>query len=481
MASLTFRGIGRRVGLIAALALVAAPGCTAGKRLGWMLGLRDDPGIQQASATQESGETCPRPHQAAGPKGDGAAEEAQPAPSEAQAPADPATTPASNRAAQAQAQPGPQPTRSRFPANFPADPFTEPSTTKVVQAQGAADPNAIAVAFQSQTNLPGASVYGELNGPAPATPPARRNTGVDNLAQISFSLEGEDFDPDVSSDGSFVVYASTQHARTADIYMKSVEGRTVTQLTNDTSNNVMPSISPDGRRIAFASDRGGSWDIYVMNRNGGQAVQITDDPTHELSPSWSPDGSRLVFSRLGQVSGQWELWVTEVDNPAVRQFISNGLLPEWSPVDDKIVFQKARQRGDRYFSVWTIDYIDGEGVNPTEIISSPIAATVNPTWSPDGRRIAFAVIPNPTHEFGEKPVVSDLWICNIDGTGRANLTGGLFANLMPEWGPNGRLFFISDRSGRDNIWSLGPQQAIIAASGGRQQDIATVPTEDEDN
>lgn len=312
---------------------------------------------------------------------------------------------------------------------------------------------------------PGAGIFGEIGdshmGP---TSFGLQHSGAENLAQMSFATEGADFDPDVSPDGTFITFASTQHGATADIYRKGVNGHTITQLTNDPANDVMPAISPDGARIAFASDRGGTWDIYIMNADGGQAMQLTNDPAPQLHPTWSPDGRRIAFCRLGETSGRWELWVTEVANPAVRHFIGYGLLPDWSPDGNKITFQRSRQRGDRFFSVWTIDYDNGEGRNPTEIVSSPVAACVNPTFSRDGSKIAFAVVPNP-EAHGASPQIADLWITNVDGTGRANLTGGLFTNLMPAWGPDGRIFFISDRSGTENIWSLRPDRAILAATG----------------
>ena len=70
--------------------------------------------------------------------------------------------------------------------------------------------------------------------------------GGGNLSQVSFATEGGDYAPDIDKTGTFMVFASTQHRPTFDVYRKSVDGRTVTQLTTDPSDDLMPSIAADG-------------------------------------------------------------------------------------------------------------------------------------------------------------------------------------------------------------------------------------------
>lgn len=299
---------------------------------------------------------------------------------------------------------------------------------------------------------------------------------VESLTHVTFASEGADFDPCVSRDGTFMVFASTQHRPTADIYTKSIDGRTITQLTSDPAHDLMPAISPDGSRIAFASNRSGDWNIYVMSATGGQAVQLTADPSQEVHPSWSPDGRHLVFSRFGEMSGQWEMWVMDVQSSARSEFLGYGLFPKWCPMAatgsggrDKILFQRSRERGDRAFSLWTIDYTPGDASSPTEIVASADSALINADWSPDGSRIVYASVDNPdstpTDPSTSRAAVADLWMAAIDGSGRVNLTSGKFMNLMPSWGKDGRIYFVSNRSGMTNIWSIGTEKAIYAAGG----------------
>ncbi len=307
------------------------------------------------------------------------------------------------------------------------------------------------------------------------------------IEQISFAAEGSDFDPSINMTGEFMLYASTQHSDTADVYRKSVDGTTVTRLTHDPADDMMPSYSPDNRHIAFSSNRAGNWDVYVMSADGGPPVKITNDPEHELHPSWSPDGKSLVYSRLSEASGRWEMWLTEFANPAKRRFLAYGLFPKWcpDPTQNKIVFQQARERGGRLFSVWTIDIINGEGRAPTEIASAGNAAAVNPSWSYDGSLITFATIVDPENQDPNSPEWADVWVIGTDGNGRTNLTNSEFSNLQPCFGPEGRIYFISDRSGIDNVWALWPDENIKTARGGvrgtmgRRTDMAGVATEEE--
>lgn len=337
---------------------------------------------------------------------------------------------------------------------------------------------------RAQVSDPRAAVvglYGELI--ADRHDDGAQADGSSNLAQVSFATEGACFDPTVDPTGEFVAFASTMHQQTSDIYIKARDGRTHTQLTTDPADDVMPSFSPTGKQIAFTSNRGGSWDIYVMSVNGGASVQITNDSDHELHPTWSPDGRMIAYCRYSSRSGVWEIWVVDLESPGKKQFLEYGMFPQWSPdvAQNKILFQRARQRGSRFHSIWTIDYIRSEAVRPTEIVSAANAAVINPTWAPDGRRIAFVTVVEPETQPGGHPNMSDVWIVNADGTNRTNLTNGQYANFQPTWGTDGTVYFVSNRSGVDNIWgvstgrsfnAIGPESQIVNV------DPSDTPTQD---
>lgn len=304
-------------------------------------------------------------------------------------------------------------------------------------------------------------LYGQLPHRVP-----RLDSPLDSpegLRRVTHStLDGEDADPAIDPSGQFIAFASTRHRNKPDIYLKRIGGSATQQITHDQASDRMPAFSPDGKWLAFASDRAGNWDIYIKPLDGGQPRPLTQDASDEICPSFSPDGKQLVYASYGSRSGQWELVVIDVDNPTKKQYIGYGLLPDWSPVDNRIVYQRAREKGTRWFSIWTIELVNGQPVRPTEIAASYNAGAITPKWNPDGTRVVFSTVINPDSVDQTRPVQADVWVVNADGSGRVNLTNNRYANKQPVWSPKGGVFFVTNRSGdgAEAIWSLDPARSL---------------------
>ncbi|MDB5331395.1 MAG: hypothetical protein JWP03_2546 [Phycisphaerales bacterium] len=302
------------------------------------------------------------------------------------------------------------------------------------------------------------NVFGEVNG---AGPQAVALTGDAAFQQHTFTDEGYDGDVCADPTGKLLVFSSTRNSEHAGIYMQHADGTAVTQLTSDNADNAYPTFSPDGKQIAFCSTRAGNWQVYVMDSDGRNVTQVTSGPAQCIHPTFSPDGTRLAYCSLGGRSGQWELWVAD-QKTGEKRMIGYGLFPAWSPDRsvDRIAFQRARQRGSRWFSLWTVDLINGEGRRATEVAQSGNAAILSPTWNPDGKRLAFATVVQPGKGAAVKlKGQTDIWTIDADGTNRQRLTDGHGVNLMPFWSADNRVFFVSDRGGTECIWSVRTEPA----------------------
>ena len=314
------------------------------------------------------------------------------------------------------------------------------------------------------------NVFGEIGNPATPRPPAAV-TGQAGFQQHTYTDEGSDAFVAVDPTGKWLAFASTRHSDAPDIYLQRVDGTAVTQLTSDPADDSYPSFSADGQQIAFASTRAGSWQIYVMDIDGRNVVQVTNGTMQAVHPSFSPDGTRLVYCAIGSRSNQWELWTANLST-GERRMIGYGLFPSWSPdkTVDRIAYQKSRQRGGRWFSLWTLDLIDGEGRRMTEIAVSTNSAFVTPTWSQDGKRLAFAAVVPPAKTPASaganakaREVAArgqhDIWTVDADGSNRQRVTDGNGVNLLPFWAADNRIYFISDRGGMECVWSVRSDSA----------------------
>lgn len=321
--------------------------------------------------------------------------------------------------------------------------------------------------------MPTASASPALAGP---DRPARRGATDGALRQHTFAGEGGDFDVALDPSGHWMAFTSTRHSEHPKLYLQRVDGVTVTQLTTDAGDDAQPAFSPDGRRIAFASNRHGAWSIYMMDVDGKNLVQLTNVigvKSQDLRPSWSPDGNAIAYCSMtgrGKPSagtGNWEIWIVDVTTGSKR-VIGEGMFPAWSPDKSasRLAFQKARERGDRMYSIWTVDLDpSGEPRRWTEVAWAADRALVTPTWSPDGKKLAYAAVEQKP---GGAADASEIWTVNADGTDRRRIISGSgVANsgmaLSPTFSATGELFFISDRSGSEGIWSVKPSSDLAVA------------------
>ena len=223
------------------------------------------------------------------------------------------------------------------------------------------------------------------------------------------------------------------------------------RLTNDPGVDRDPTWAPDASRIAFASDRTGTFEIYSLNVDGTGLSQLTDDGRFRVrksGPDWSPDGERIAFVAFFDL---YLIYAFEVEPAYSRPFSAlddsrksllsdlstDSTSPAWSPDGSLIAFTMKDMSLVR--QVFLLDPATGvsrqltHGAQPAH----------GPKWSPDGKQIAFTSAPSGN---------LDIYVIGVDGTGLTRLTDHPANDGARSWSPDGQyIVFGSDRSG---AWDL---------------------------
>ncbi len=175
----------------------------------------------------------------------------------------------------------------------------------------------------------------------------------------------------------------------AHLFLFDPVSQQFTRLTNGQWNDVAPALSPDGRTLAFASDRNNYWDLYLLDLPSGQVRQITATRDYENAPSWSPDGQWLAYEAYaGDNLDIFIVNVADLSQPPIRLTTdpATDFRPAWSPDGRRIAFVSTRAGQS---DIWLAN-LDIPGQDRFfNLTDTPNAREDYPVWSPDGSQLLF--------------------------------------------------------------------------------------------
>ena len=243
-----------------------------------------------------------------------------------------------------------------------------------------------------------------------------------------------DWTPAMSPDGTRIAWASAGVGQAdSDIYVMASDGADQRQLTTGESQDAFPSWSPDGIRIAYhagetgfvPSPRNRTARIYLIEADGSSRARLTDNDAAETTPSWSPDGARIAFA--SNLFGGWDIHVIDIDGTDQERLTTSAaddLLPAWSPDGSRIAFVSNRDGSSEIYVVRL------DGSQPERLTTdSRVNEISGVSWSPDGLSIAFAAT---------RDADTDIFVFSLRDGKESQITTASGADLWPSWGPTGR-------------------------------------------
>jgi dipeptidyl aminopeptidase/acylaminoacyl peptidase len=334
-----------------------------------------------------------------------------------------------------------------------------------------------------------------------------------------FELEYAD-DPQVAPDGKRIVYVRTfmdvQKDRVrSNLWLVNVDGSNHQPLTSGKHRDASPRWSPDGKRIVFISDRGGSPQLHVSWVDTRRTAQITDGTSAPLAPAWSPDGKQIAFVRhvplkqepfvklppapegaewaapakvIREVSyrfdgkgylkpGYLHLFVVPAEGGTARQLTTgphnhagavwNSEGPSWAP-DGKSLLFAANLNEDADFEPRESEiYRVGVDTGKVQRLTKRKGPDAQPVPSPDGKR--FAYVGYDDHRLGYQP--THLYLADGKGKKPRLLTGDLDRSVRnPHWNEEGTgVYFLYDDQGQTRVGFVsleGKIRTLASAVGG---------------
>ena len=245
--------------------------------------------------------------------------------------------------------------------------------------------------------------------------------------------------PNWLPDSRHVVFFSDVDGQT-DLFVANLNGNDRQTVATTPSAESGPAYSVDGKWLAFESDRDGNFEIYKIRQDFMAPVRLTHDPGRDIAPTWSPDGAFLVFMS-NRSNAEFDLFKMNADGSGVEQLTRGGShwFPQISPDGSSVAYHSGRD----------VYVLNLRSRNSRRVTYEPLNG-MHPTWSPDGRQLAFMSWRNGRTEiFTSKADGSDQQVLVQMPSGDA---------VDPRWSPDGEhIAFVHVTGGPDET----SQQRVV--------------------
>jgi TolB protein len=264
-----------------------------------------------------------------------------------------------------------------------------------------------------------------------------------SLAAAAFAAPVGESAP-ANSDKEYTLLVSSTRTGNAEIFLVNPEWGDARNLTRNKAEDTFPAWSPDGKKIAFISDRDGRPNVYVMDADGKRVKQLTTEKGEKdwcSCPSWSADGKKIACCRHRDGKGP-DTVVMDADGSNLKSLRENSWDAAFSPDGKKIAYTTWTDKG------FKICVMDADGGNPKEFPTGDnTVGNVYPAWSPDGKKIAYTDVAGGGQE---------IHVCDADGSNVKQLSNVGGANMAAAWSPDGKAiaFVHSDGSGPVSLYLM---------------------------
>ena len=292
---------------------------------------------------------------------------------------------------------------------------------------------------------------------APAGPTRVLNaTGVGRALTRVTSDPIDELMPAISPAGDVVlfetrVYSGGQMTQQTIVGVEPEAGALRTMYTSATARSATPTWMPDGSAIVFTTDSSGRPSLVksMAAQPNAALTVITGGDAAPLPkrPSISPDGRKVAFQ--AELRGRSQIMVAGIDGTRVTM-LGEGQRPSWSPDGRRLAFS----RKDNYNAQIFLNNADS-GTNLVQV-TNDLADNDNPAWSPNGRLLLFNSNRGWDHAGGVRDAVWNIFAVKPDGTGLLQLTDGDSDSGAPCWGRDGWIYFHSNQAGGYDIWRMHP-------------------------